>query len=122
MVVRSWGFSEKSKRRTLQKDDIQMAIAHTETFDFLQDVSRPRPPVGWRKVVTDLRETLWLAPAGHPMRRRRQSRSKGTESIAVAHEGASMRRPGAEGEGHRSVSGSTGRGSIGWSLWFGACI
>lgn len=35
---RSWGFSEKSKRRTLQRDDIQSAIAHTETFDFLQDV------------------------------------------------------------------------------------
>lgn len=35
---RSWCYSEKSKRRTLQKEDIQTAIKYTEIFDFLVDV------------------------------------------------------------------------------------
>jgi hypothetical protein len=37
-LPRSWHYSERSKRRTLQKDDIQTAITQTETFDFLEDV------------------------------------------------------------------------------------
>ena len=35
---RSWCYSEKNKRRTLQKEDIQTAIKKTEIFDFLVDV------------------------------------------------------------------------------------
>ncbi len=35
---RSWCYSEKNKRRTLQKEDIQAAIRKTEIFDFLVDV------------------------------------------------------------------------------------
>lgn len=38
IVDRSWCFSEKNKRRTLQKEDIQAAIRKTEIFDFLADV------------------------------------------------------------------------------------
>lgn len=38
IVDRSWCFSEKNKRRTLQKEDIQAAIRKTEIFDFLVDV------------------------------------------------------------------------------------
>lgn len=36
--IRSWCYSEKNKRRTLQKEDIQAAIRKTEIFDFLVDV------------------------------------------------------------------------------------
>ena len=35
LTLRSWCYSEKSKRRTLQKDDIQTAIKYTDIFDFL---------------------------------------------------------------------------------------
>ena len=35
LTLRSWCFSEKSKRRTLQKDDIDAAINDTPIFDFL---------------------------------------------------------------------------------------
>ena len=38
MTIRSWCYSEKSKRRTLQREDIQTAINQTETFDFLIDL------------------------------------------------------------------------------------
>ena len=32
------GYSEQNKRRTLQKEDVQMAIRKTEIFDFLVDI------------------------------------------------------------------------------------
>eukprot|EP01041_Mallomonas_annulata_P006551 gene6551-13253_t len=35
LTLRSWCYSERSKRRTLQKDDIQTAIKYTDVFDFL---------------------------------------------------------------------------------------
>jgi hypothetical protein len=35
---RSWCFSERSKRRTLQKEDIQAAIANTDILDFLVNI------------------------------------------------------------------------------------
>ena len=35
LTLRSWCFSEKAKRRTLQKDDIEGAIQDTPIFDFL---------------------------------------------------------------------------------------
>ena len=35
---RSWCYSERSKRRTLQKEDIQAAIAHTDILDFLVNI------------------------------------------------------------------------------------
>jgi len=38
LTLRSWCYSEKNKRRTLQKEDIQTAIKKTEIFDFLVDV------------------------------------------------------------------------------------
>lgn len=38
LTLRSWCYSEKNKRRTLQKDDIQTAIRKTDIFDFLVDV------------------------------------------------------------------------------------
>ena len=38
LTLRSWCYSEQSKRRTLQKEDIQTAIKKTEIFDFLVDV------------------------------------------------------------------------------------
>lgn len=38
LTLRSWCYSEKNKRRTLQKEDIQTAIRKTEIFDFLVDV------------------------------------------------------------------------------------
>lgn len=37
LTLRSWCFSEQSKRKTLQKEDITAAIMKTETFDFLVD-------------------------------------------------------------------------------------
>mmetsp|Transcript_15892 Transcript_15892/g.60536 ORF Transcript_15892/g.60536 Transcript_15892/m.60536 type:complete len:141 (-) Transcript_15892:57-479(-) len=38
LTLRSWCYSEKSKRRTLQKEDIQTAVQKTDIFDFLVDV------------------------------------------------------------------------------------
>jgi histone H3/H4 len=35
LTLRSWCCSEKNKRRTLQKDDIETAIQNTDIFDFL---------------------------------------------------------------------------------------
>jgi len=35
LSIRAWGAAEKSKRRTLQKEDIEAAIRDTEIFDFL---------------------------------------------------------------------------------------
>jgi len=35
LTLRSWIFSEQSKRKTLQKEDIIAAIHNTENFDFL---------------------------------------------------------------------------------------
>ena len=35
LSLRSWNCSEKSKRRTLQKEDVEMAIENTDIFDFL---------------------------------------------------------------------------------------
>ena len=35
LSIRAWGAAEKSKRRTLQKEDIEAAIRETEIFDFL---------------------------------------------------------------------------------------
>lgn len=35
LSLRGWGAAEKSKRRTLQKDDIDAAIRNTDIFDFL---------------------------------------------------------------------------------------
>eukprot|EP00639_Heterosigma_akashiwo_P001353 CAMPEP_0194578304 /NCGR_PEP_ID=MMETSP0292-20121207/12768_1 /TAXON_ID=39354 /ORGANISM="Heterosigma akashiwo, Strain CCMP2393" /LENGTH=149 /DNA_ID=CAMNT_0039430917 /DNA_START=322 /DNA_END=771 /DNA_ORIENTATION=+ len=38
ITLRSWCYSERNKRRTLQKEDIQTSIRKTEIFDFLVDV------------------------------------------------------------------------------------
>lgn len=38
LTLRSWSYSERNKRRTLQKEDIQTAIRNTDIFDFLVDV------------------------------------------------------------------------------------
>ena len=38
LTLRSWCFSERAKRRTLQKDDIDHAIHDTPIFDFLVDL------------------------------------------------------------------------------------
>ena len=35
LSLRGWGAAEKSKRRTLQKEDIEAAIQNTDIFDFL---------------------------------------------------------------------------------------
>ena len=35
LSLRSWNCSEKNKRRTLQKEDVEMAIENTDIFDFL---------------------------------------------------------------------------------------
>ncbi|KAJ8599933.1 hypothetical protein CTAYLR_002793 [Chrysophaeum taylorii] len=42
LTLRSWCYSEQSKRKTLQKEDITAAIHKTDNFDFLVDsVGRP---------------------------------------------------------------------------------
>jgi len=38
LTLRSWNYSESSKRKTLQKEDLQEAIKKTDVFDFLVDV------------------------------------------------------------------------------------
>jgi histone H3/H4 len=38
LTLRAWCYSEQNKRRTLTKEDIQMAIRKTDIFDFLVDV------------------------------------------------------------------------------------
>jgi len=41
LTLRSWCYSEQSKRRTLQKEDIQTAVRKTDIFDFLVDIINP---------------------------------------------------------------------------------
>jgi nuclear transcription factor Y gamma len=38
LTLRSWMHSEESKRRTLQRNDINAAITKTDVFDFLLDI------------------------------------------------------------------------------------
>jgi histone H3/H4 len=39
LSIRSWGASEKCKRRTLLKEDVEAAIKNTDIFDFLDGLS-----------------------------------------------------------------------------------
>jgi len=43
LSLRSWCHSEQSKRRTLQREDIQNSIKKTEVLDFLVDCFEPLP-------------------------------------------------------------------------------
>ena len=38
LTLRSWRYSEHSKRRTLQKEDIQVAVQNTDILDFLVSI------------------------------------------------------------------------------------
>ena len=38
LTLRAWGNSEKCKRKTLQKEDIDSAIKNTDIFDFLVNI------------------------------------------------------------------------------------
>lgn len=38
LSIRAWGAAEKSKRRTLQKEDVDAAINNTDIFDFLRNL------------------------------------------------------------------------------------
>lgn len=38
LSIRAWGAAEKTKRRTLQKEDVDAAIANTDVFDFLRNL------------------------------------------------------------------------------------
>ena len=38
LTLRAWCYSEQNKRRTLQKEDVQMAIKKTDIFDFLEQI------------------------------------------------------------------------------------
>lgn len=38
LSIRAWGAAEKSKRRTLQKEDVDAAINITDIFDFLRNL------------------------------------------------------------------------------------
>eukprot|EP00122_Pirum_gemmata_P001687 Pgem_evm2s1521 len=38
LSLRAWAHTEENKRRTLQKNDIAMAISRCDTFDFLIDI------------------------------------------------------------------------------------
>ena len=38
LTYRAWFYTEESKRRTLQKSDVAMAVAKTDILDFLVDV------------------------------------------------------------------------------------
>jgi histone H3/H4 len=38
LSIRAWGAAEKTKRRTLQKEDVDAAIKNTDIFDFLRDL------------------------------------------------------------------------------------
>ncbi|GAB5032072.1 nuclear transcription factor partial [Nannochloropsis oceanica] len=38
LTIRAWCYSERSKRRTLQREDIQAAIANADILDFLVNI------------------------------------------------------------------------------------
>lgn len=38
LSIRAWGAAEKTKRRTLQKEDVEAAINNTDIFDFLRNL------------------------------------------------------------------------------------
>lgn len=39
LSIRAWGAAEKTKRRTLLKEDVEAAINNTDIFDFLRNLS-----------------------------------------------------------------------------------
>ena len=47
LTLRAWNFTARNKRRTLQRNDVALAIADFDMFDFLIDIV-PRPEVTLR--------------------------------------------------------------------------
>ena len=47
LTLRAWNFTANSKRRTLQRNDVALAVADCDMFDFLIDIV-PRPEGGQR--------------------------------------------------------------------------
>jgi len=59
LSLRAWIHTEENKRRTLQRNDIAMAITKTDTFDFLIDiVPREDIKLGGKKVLYIMNQDL----------------------------------------------------------------
>ncbi len=58
LSLRAWTHTEENKRRTLQRNDIAMAITKTDMFDFLIDIV-PRDDIKpSKKVIPDLYDMI----------------------------------------------------------------
>jgi nuclear transcription factor Y gamma len=61
LTLRSWIHTEENKRRTLQRNDIAMAITKTDIFDFLIDIV-PRDDIKPGKRVSYDRAPFAIPP------------------------------------------------------------
>eukprot|EP01134_Creolimax_fragrantissima_P001915 CFRG1915T1 len=59
--MRSWGHTEENKRRTLQRNDIAMAVSRNDTFDFLIDIV-PRDDIKSTKRPEEEIRPMMVAP------------------------------------------------------------
>ena len=61
LTTRSWGHTEENKRRTLQRNDISVAVSKADTYDFLIDIV-PREEIKVNKAGEDGQRPLNAAP------------------------------------------------------------
>jgi nuclear transcription factor Y, gamma len=66
MTMRAWAAAEESRRRTLQRSDIAVAVSKTEVFDFLMDIV-PREDGGDLEPPSGQQGGNSSAPAPAPM-------------------------------------------------------
>ncbi len=57
LSLRAWLHTEDNKRRTLQRNDIAMAITKCDQFDFLIDIVPRDELKSTKRTVSDLHET-----------------------------------------------------------------
>jgi len=57
LTLRAWMHTEENKRRTLQRNDLAMAITKTDVFDFLIDIV-PRDDIKGKRAGEDMRSML----------------------------------------------------------------
>ncbi|XP_069355905.1 nuclear transcription factor Y subunit gamma-like [Maniola hyperantus] len=72
LTLRAWSHTEDNKRRTLQRNDIAMAISKSDQFDFLIDIV-PRHEVKPSKPRDDPPAPHRSAPSAEPVQQQQQA-------------------------------------------------
>ncbi|CAF4859822.1 unnamed protein product [Pieris macdunnoughi] len=66
LTLRAWSHTEDNKRRTLQRNDIAMAISRSDQFDFLIDIV-PRQEIKFNRVREETRVNAPSEPINVPV-------------------------------------------------------